>query len=83
MPGVDFVINALLETSGLRWVGDWARALIIARNRNTIVTKLAAFTGEIVMLNGQAAKHIACSWRFSASPAAAALWAARLASRSG
>jgi hypothetical protein len=31
MPGVDFVISALFETSGLRWEGVWATALSAAR----------------------------------------------------
>jgi len=42
------VINALFETSGLRWVGDCARALPRARQRNAILRKSAGFTRAIV-----------------------------------
>jgi hypothetical protein len=48
MPGVDFVINALLETSGLRCDGDCASALPIARQRKAMIRKSAGFTRVIV-----------------------------------
>jgi hypothetical protein len=35
MPGVDFVINALFETSGLRWVDVWVTALLGERASTT------------------------------------------------
>jgi hypothetical protein len=44
MAGVDFVINALLETSGLRCDCDCARALLIARQRKAMIRKFAGFT---------------------------------------
>jgi hypothetical protein len=48
MPGVDFVINALFETSGLRCDCDCARALLIARQRKAMIRKSAGFTRAIV-----------------------------------
>ena len=48
MPGVDFVINALFETSGLRCDGACARALVTARQRKAMVRKSAGFTRAIV-----------------------------------
>jgi hypothetical protein len=43
MLGVDFVISALFETSGLRWEGDWAWPLasVIASNADATADKSA------------------------------------------
>jgi hypothetical protein len=58
MLGVDFVINALLDTSGFRPAGDCVMALAGASNTHPISKKSTGFTRAIVMLNGKAAKHI-------------------------
>jgi hypothetical protein len=58
MLGVDFVINALFDTSGFRPAGDCVMALAGASNTHPISTRSAGFTRAIVMLNGEAAKHI-------------------------
>jgi hypothetical protein len=49
MLGVDFVISALFDTSGLRVGGGCARELAMACKRNTIRKKLSSFTGASVM----------------------------------
>src|SRR5262249_1670276 len=67
MSGVDFVINALFETSGLRWAGDCAMALAVASSARTMKKKVAAFTGAMVVSNAEPAKQIACSWRHGCS----------------
>jgi hypothetical protein len=79
MLGVDFVINALFDTSGFRPAGDCAMALADTSNTHLITTKSTGFTGAIVMLNGQAAKHITVRSFINAPTVAAALWAARFA----
>ena len=61
MLGVDFVINALFDTSGFRPAGDCAMALAGASNTHPITTKSTGFTRAIVMSNGKAAKDITCS----------------------
>jgi len=48
MSGVDFVINALFEMSGLRCAGDCARALLTGRQRKAMIKKSAGFTRTIV-----------------------------------
>ena len=55
MAGVDFVINALFETSGLRWDGDCARAVVVARASKTKETKkqLTGFTALILFLSAE------------------------------
>jgi hypothetical protein len=72
MLGVDFVINALFETSGLRCDGDCARALLIARQRKAMIRKSAGFTGAIVASLSQMAT-------LQTFPVVAALWAAHFA----
>src|SRR5439155_20834017 len=61
MPGVDLVINALLETSGLRCDADCERAVVVARASKTKETKkkLIGFTALILFLSAEckAAKH--------------------------
>jgi hypothetical protein len=51
MPGVDFVISALFETSGLRWEGDWATALFAARASTTeaIAERIKYLTALILL----------------------------------
>ncbi len=61
MLGVDFVINALFETSGLRWEGDCARALFAPTASKTKATKekIKDFTALILLCFAEckAAKH--------------------------
>src|SRR3954454_11035403 len=55
MLGVDFVINALFETSGLRCDGDCARAVVVARASKTKETRkqLTGFTALILFLSAE------------------------------
>jgi len=55
MAGVDFVINALFETSGLRCDGDCANALPIATENITkaMKKKLIGFTALILFLSAE------------------------------
>ena len=48
MAGVDLVINALFETSGLRSVGDCARIAPEAKSK-TLAKTLIGFTPPIVI----------------------------------
>jgi hypothetical protein len=49
MLGVDFVINALFDTSGFRPAGDWARTIVkaITSNAEANVGELARRIGEL------------------------------------
>jgi hypothetical protein len=58
MGGVDFVIKALFETFGLRCEGDCAGAGAIEKNTKTMKKRVADFTGAMVLLDAQPAKHI-------------------------
>ena len=49
MLGVDFVINALFETSGFRCGGDCAEAIAGASDNTAIRKKSAGFTCATVM----------------------------------
>src|SRR5438477_7443550 len=82
MPGVDFVINPLLETSGLRWDADCARAVVVARASKTKETKkkLIGFTALILFLSAEckAAKHCRTpkTWPSLQAHFALAFWSA-------
>ena len=52
MPGVDFVISALFETSGLRWEGAWATALFAA-TASAIRSNVEAATDKSVKRMGE------------------------------
>src|SRR5438552_18859254 len=71
MLGVDFVINALLETSGLRWGGACARVPPEETTNETIATKkkLVGFTPLILLcrVERESVKHPAYSF-LEASP---------------
>src|SRR5439155_20145385 len=66
MLGVDFVINALLETSGLRWGGACARVPPEETTNETIATKkkLVGFTPLILLcrVKRESVKHPAYSF---------------------
>ena len=58
MGGVDFVIKALFETFGLRCEGAWAGPGAVGRDTRTTKKRVADFTGAMVLLDAQPAKHI-------------------------
>ena len=87
MLGVDFVISALFDTSGLRPDGDCASELPGASNTITIRKTSAGFTRAIVMSNGKAAKgyHVfapSLALHFSCCPASDTLRTAKRLQRS-
>jgi hypothetical protein len=78
IPGVDFVINALLETSGLRCDGDCASALVLVKQRKITIRKAAGFTSRnrsVTISIGNAAK-LTDGLHYQ-------IWTARVAQRSG
>ena len=75
MLGVDFVINALFETSGLRSGGDCARVMLKERIHETKAMKKnwGSLTARSVLECGQweSAKHVHFSRPLPIQPAAA------------
>jgi hypothetical protein len=75
MLGVDFVINALFETSGLRPGGDWARVMLKERIHETKAMKKnsGSLTARSVLECGQweSAKRVRLSRSLPIQPAAA------------
>ena len=60
MPGVDFVISALFETSGFRSDGDCARAALEMKTTTIALKKtMITFTPRIVLCRaeGESVKH--------------------------
>ncbi len=53
MLGVDFVINALLETSGFRLAGDCATAIVKAIKMKATERKAEDFTALILLHRGE------------------------------
>lgn len=75
MLGVDFVINALFETSGLRSGGDWARAMLKEKTHETKAMKKnsGSLTPRSVLECGQweSAKRVSLSRPLPIRPAVA------------
>src|SRR5215475_968572 len=70
MPGVDLVINALFETSGLRWDGDCGAALFVTTESRTKAMKkdLTGFTAVILLRSAECKSGKACVFECGSTP---------------